>query len=72
MSKKYPAKFWTTPIGYDVFEPDGRYLGPVTIPDNVPQFPPPVFRGDTVWAVSQDENDVPYVTRFLLIIPSAE
>jgi hypothetical protein len=26
--------------------------------------PPPVFRGDTVWAVVRDEFEVPHVVRF--------
>ncbi|HEX9692043.1 MAG TPA: 6-bladed beta-propeller [Gemmatimonadales bacterium] len=45
----------------DVFDPDGRYLGKLTLPFPLSIYPTPVFRGDMVYAVSRDELDVPYV-----------
>lgn len=51
------------PVVYDVFEPDGRYLGQVEAPDGFSPLPV-VFRGDHVWAVTRDEWDVEYVVRY--------
>jgi hypothetical protein len=55
---------WPEPVVYDVFEPDGRYLGEVTTPDGFKRYPEPVFRGDTVWAGFEDPDGVLYVKRF--------
>ena len=55
------------PVRFDVFEADGRYLGRVDGPDGFSaRWPPPVFRGDTVWAVLRDEFDVQRLHRFRL------
>lgn len=64
------------PGSFDVFEPDGTYLGAVRLPSNVPYEPnprtvEPFFWGDRVWAVATDTNDVEYVTRFRLEVPRA-
>jgi hypothetical protein len=59
---------WPEPLAFDVFEPTGRYIGQV-------RFPPDVgltahggtsyaVAGDTVWAVIQDQDDVPTVKRY--------
>ncbi len=55
---------WTEPVVFDVFEPDGRYLGMVAAPDGFLTYPAPVFRGDTVWAAVEDADGVRYVRRF--------
>ena len=53
------------PIAFDVYEGDGRYLGHVRAPDGFRRFPAPIFRGDTVWAVTEDpDTGVPQVVRF--------
>jgi sugar lactone lactonase YvrE len=52
------------PVVFDVFEPDGRYLGVVRTPDEFQTSPPPVIRGDTVWAVTRDSLDVQRVVRY--------
>jgi sugar lactone lactonase YvrE len=57
---------WSEPVVYDVFEPDGRYLGQVTTPDGFKQYPEPVFRGDTVWAGFENADGVVYVKRYEL------
>lgn len=57
---------WSEPVVYDVFEPDGRYLGQVTTPDGFRRYPEPVFRGDTVWAGFEDADGVLYVKRYEL------
>jgi hypothetical protein len=59
-----PTRTWVEPVAFDVFEPDGRYLGMVRAPRGFSRYPHPVFRGDTVWATVRDEFEVPYVVRF--------
>lgn len=55
---------YTEPVVFDVFEPDGTYLGRVDAPEDFALYPVPVFRGDTVWAVVRDDLDVSHVHRF--------
>jgi hypothetical protein len=49
------------PPVYDIYEPTGVYLGRVRIPDRVQL---KSMRGDTVWGVTKDDDDVPRATRF--------
>lgn len=49
------------PALYDVYEPDGTYLGQVRVPAGFASF---VRRGDQVWGVELDEDDVPRVARY--------
>ena len=53
-------------IVFDVFSPDGDYLGRVEAPEGFSMSPRPVFRGDHVWAVTRDEFEVQRVNRFVL------
>ena len=55
---------WEESLRYDVFEPDGRYLGVVVPPDGFLRYANPVFDGDHVWAVTRDELGVERVVRF--------
>ena len=55
---------WEEETRYDVFEPDGTYLGAVVAPDEFSGFPVPVFSGDRVWAVTEDEQGVQRVVRY--------
>ena len=55
---------WVEPLRYDVFEPDGTYLGVVAPPDDFTPFVQPVFDGDHVWALTRDELGVERVVRF--------
>ena len=48
---------------FDVFDPDGRYLGRVHSDVTIPRYRPMLIRGDFVYAVVTDELDVPYVVR---------
>ncbi|HLT91853.1 MAG TPA: hypothetical protein VKZ85_13015 [Woeseiaceae bacterium] len=52
---------WVEPLVYDVFEPDGRYLGAIELPRNTSVR---YARGEHIWASTRDELDVQYVTRF--------
>lgn len=49
---------------WDVFDPEGRYLGPVAMELDV--FPLPRIRGGTVVGVRRDELDVPQVVVYRL------
>jgi hypothetical protein len=55
---------WGEPTVFDVFQPDGTYLGRVGAPPGFSIYPRPFFRGDTVWAVTRDELGVQRVVRF--------
>ena len=66
MPDVYPDKFFTEPIGFDVFDATGEYLGPVAVPEGFRDRPVPVFWGDTVWAVVTDDDGVEYISRLLL------
>lgn len=46
---------------WDVFDPEGRYLGRLTMPT---KFQPIAFRGDVVYGVQRDELDVQSVVRY--------
>ena len=58
------AVIWQESTRYDVFEPDGTYLGIVVPPDEFSPRPRPVFDGDYVWASTRDELGVERVVRF--------
>lgn len=65
-----PPRF-REPTVYDVFEPDGTYLGRVRTPDGFAAYPEPIFRGDFVWAVQRDELEVPQIVRYRIVPVSA-
>jgi len=58
---------WAEPVAWDVFEPDGTYLGQVHAPETLSTHPEPVFGADHVWAVTTDSLDVQYLTRFRIV-----
>ncbi|MDE2874329.1 MAG: 6-bladed beta-propeller [Gemmatimonadota bacterium] len=59
---------WREPLRYDVFEPDGTYLGIVAPPDDFSPWVEPVFDGDHVWAVTRDELGIQRVARFRIVV----
>ena len=59
---------WRAPPRYDVFEPDGTYLGAVMPPAGFSTSTDPVFDGDYVWAVTRDELGVGRVVRFRIVV----
>jgi hypothetical protein len=59
-----PATRWRERPAFDVFEPDGTYLGRVLAPVELSPYPTPIFDGTRVWGVVRDELDVQYITRF--------
>jgi hypothetical protein len=48
---------------FDVFDPEGRYLGEVRSPFRVQFYPAPIFRDGYLYAVTEDELEVPFVVR---------
>ena len=56
---------------FDVFDPDGDFLGPVPLPEGAefewfPGEDAPFFAGDTVWLVRRDSIDVKYIDRMVI------
>lgn len=63
-----PLRF-EEPAAFDVFSPDGRFLGHVKTPPAFRTRPEPIIRGDTVWAVARDELDVATIVRYRIVHP---
>lgn len=57
-------------LAFDVFDPDGRYLGRVAVPFALAQYPPPVIRHGLIYGVAHDDLEVPYVVRARVERPS--
>lgn len=53
-----PSNSWTL---QDVYEPSGKYLGQVKLPEKVDVI---LTRGDSVWAAACNEDDAPQVVRY--------
>lgn len=62
--ERAPPITWREPNHFDVFEPDGTFLGTVVVPDRYLLF---AWRGDMVWGVHYGELDVPFVFRARLV-----
>jgi hypothetical protein len=60
------APGWTESWLYDVFEPDGRYLGRVPHPDAEAAVGSMRMRGDTVWARTANADRAPIVVRYVI------
>ncbi|MDE2654067.1 MAG: 6-bladed beta-propeller [Gemmatimonadota bacterium] len=54
-------------VRFDVFEPDGTYLGAVNAPADFSTAINPVFDRDHVWAVTRGELDVQRVVRYRIV-----
>ena len=59
-----PREEWPEPTVYDMFEPDGRYLGALHVPRETTIH---VMRGDYAWGITRDSLDVQYIERFRLV-----
>ena len=54
---------------FDVFDADGTWRAVVRLPEEArysgfPTEPSIVIRGDTIWAVAEDELDIDYIVRY--------
>jgi len=58
---------WRSTFAWDVFEPDGTYLGRVRFPDELSRMR---FRGDEVWGFVSDELGVPILKRYRIRWPT--
>ena len=61
-----PPVLSSTPMPYDVFEPSGAYVGRVDIP---PRMVLGAMRGDQVWGVTFNEDDVAFLKRYRISWP---
>ena len=61
--RRVPDPKWRQPLVFDVFEPNGQYLGRVAAPAKTTFR---AMRGDNVWAVTRDSLDVEQVVRYRL------
>ena len=59
--KDAPVRHFRTPVVYEMFGPDGRFLGRVGLPRRSRLME---AEGDVVWCLLRDENDLPAVVRF--------
>lgn len=64
------ADEWIEPYLFDVFDEEGRYLGPVRAPDGFSSRPRPIFTRDWVLGSVRDEFDVESIVRFRVEIGS--
>jgi hypothetical protein len=53
---------------FDVFDPDGRFLGTVNTPFQL-SGSDPIIRDDTLWGITRDALDVPYIVRAAIVKP---
>lgn len=54
---------------FDIFDPEGRYLGVVEVPFRLEIDPAPVFRNGVLYGVTRDELEVPYVVVARVVKP---
>ena len=74
LERGFPERLWTyfsSTDGFDVFEEGGAWLGHLSTPDSwgaspYPGTRDPQFIGDTVWALTTDEYDASYVSKFVI------
>lgn len=57
---------WSETVAFDVFAPDGTYLGRADAPQNFSLSPAPVFDTGGAWAVTYDDMGMHRVVRFTL------
>jgi hypothetical protein len=48
---------------FEIFDPEGRFLGEVRLPFPLMPYPVPILRGDRLIGVTQDDAGVPYIVR---------
>jgi len=48
---------------FEIFDPEGRFLGEVRFPFDLMSYPVPILRRDRIIGVTQDDAGVPYIVR---------
>jgi len=66
-----PEFVWSEALSFDVFERDGTFLGTVHAPADLQRNPRPVFQGEHVWGIAEDEFGVQRIVRYRLRLPTA-
>jgi hypothetical protein len=61
-----PVRRFRTPVIYEVFAPDGRFLGRVPMPSRTVIVE---ADGSTAWGVTRDQDDLPAVVRYRIEPP---
>ena len=64
--KAAPVQRWRAPTIYEVYSPDGRFLGRIPMPQRTTMMQ---ADGDYFWGVTRDDDDLPSIVRFR-IVPS--
>jgi len=64
---RYPR--WRSTTSWEVFTTAGEFLGPIAVPENLQLGDASWIRDDTVVARSVDEDGVPYVKRYRIVLP---
>jgi hypothetical protein len=57
---------------FEIFDPDGRYLGNLRLPFAMQPSPTPLIGRDRIIAVTQDEFGVPYIVRARIVRPTGD
>lgn len=57
---------------FEIFDPEGRYLGRLHLPFALLTSPLPLIGADRIVAVTQDELGVPYLVRARIVKPTAD
>lgn len=63
---RLPVRHFRSPVTYEVFAPDGRFLGRVPMP---PRTSIVEADGNVAWGVTRDADDLPAVVRFSISPP---
>lgn len=48
---------------FEIFDPEGRFLGAIELPFDLMSYPPPLIFGDHIIGMTQDDDGVPYLVR---------
>ncbi len=62
---------WEAPVLVDIFDEEGRFLGPLNLPDGLRLHPRPAAKGDRILAVTLDAGGNPNLTWYRLQRPTA-
>jgi hypothetical protein len=67
LSKDDPRARWLEPILYDIYEPDGRYLGRLRVAKDVLNIAFGATRGNDVWTYARDDDGFVVLRRMRMV-----